>query len=245
MFKEPFGPIIADTVAVASAGRVCGCWTSLASAMPEDKKKVLQALAAKRKADNEAGGKRKPKLPAAATPKKTIPKLGHDKPKFSPASKGKEMSRAAPKGKPVAKKPEKWDSASDTSEEDDVSDASEEDHGDEGSEDEGPKRKVSSAKQSAATPPAKKSKSSGLAVFKEKDGKGKEPAKDMGKGKKKVDDSDEENGVDDDDGGDLSEDPLDEVNPDNILPSRTRRRTSQPVQYDYGSGDEDEDDSDA
>jgi hypothetical protein len=68
--------------------------------------------------------------------------------------------------------------------------------------------------------------------------------KEKERGKKKVDDSDAENGADDDD-SDLSEDPLDEVNPDNILPSRTRRRTAQPVQYEFGSGDEDEDDSDA
>jgi hypothetical protein len=64
-----------------------------------------------------------------------------------------------------------------------------------------------------------------------------------GKGKKTADsdDSGAENVVDDDD-SDLSEDPLDEVNPDNILPSRTRRRTAQPVNYDFSAGDLDEDD---
>lgn len=94
----------------------------------------------------------------------------------------------------------------------------------------------------------KKSKPSGLPVFKEKDrGKGVDAAKDKGKGKKKVEDSDDDNNLDEDDGGDLSEDPLDEVDPSNILPSRTRRHTAQPVQYDFGngSGDDSEDDSDA
>ena len=51
-------------------------------------------------------------------------------------------------------------------------------------------------------------------------------------------------GDDEDDGGDLSDDSLHEVDPSNILPSRTRRRTSQPGNYQYTnvSGDDDDDD---
>uniref|UniRef100_A0A1J3D8D0 Histone chaperone domain-containing protein n=1 Tax=Noccaea caerulescens TaxID=107243 RepID=A0A1J3D8D0_NOCCA len=61
---------------------------------------------------------------------------------------------------------------------------------------------------------------------------------DKGKGKMiEVDESDEDDDSDDEDGGDeydesdLSDDPLAEVDLDNILPSRTRRRSIQPGVY--------------
>jgi hypothetical protein len=98
-----------------------------------------------------------------------------------------------------------------------------------------PKKKRPAAKPAARLPSAKKGKGVAPAA--------KEKADVKGKGKKKADDesgSGAENGADDDD-SELSEDPLEEVNPDNILSSRTRRRTAQPVSYDFGSGDLDED----
>jgi hypothetical protein len=156
---------------------------------------------------------------------------------------------------PVKRKPtEKWDSDSDTSEEDNEGDASagsEDDlDSEEASEEEAdhPHPAKKSGKIAAAKSPAKKFKPSD---FKEKDkGKRVEIGKDnKGKGKRTVEESDDDgdNLDEEDDGGDLSEDPLDEVDPSNILPSRTRRRASQPVQYDFdhGSGDDSEDDSDA
>lgn len=215
------------------------------TAMPEDKRKMLQALAAKRKADTEGGGRKKPKEAAAVgvvTGRKDVKALGGGKGgKGSPVSKGKETAKAKAKAKPAAKKKTaKWDSDSETSEEEDVSGESEgDDVGDEESDEDSdaPKKsaKRPAAKPVAKTPPAKKGKTVAPAA-KEKDVKG--------KGKKTADDDSDsgaENGVEDDD-SDLSEDPLDEVNPDNILPSRTRRRTAQPVSYDFGSGDVDEDD---
>ena len=45
----------------AISATVCG----RVAAMPEDKRKMLQALATKRKADNEGGGRKKPKEAAA------------------------------------------------------------------------------------------------------------------------------------------------------------------------------------
>ncbi|KAG2411424.1 hypothetical protein I3843_03G002800 [Carya illinoinensis] len=83
---------------------------------------------------------------------------------------------------------------------------------------------------------------------------------DKGKGKLMVEeedaDDDEDDQDDDSDSGtdisnsesDLSDDPLAEVDLDNILPSRTRRRTVQPGVYvanDIGNNDDDSDDSDA
>lgn len=214
------------------------------AAMSEDKKKMLQAMAAKRKADNEAGGRKKPKEVAverAVPGRKDVKGLGGGKVQKSsqPISMGKV------KAKPTAKKKveTKWDSASDTSEEEDVSGESEEDEddaGDEDSEDSGAPKK--SAKRPAAKPAIKSSsakKGKAVVPTHSKDSKGKGKMK--GKKKADSDDSDAENGAEDDD-SDLSEDPLDEVNPDNILPSRTRRRTAQPVSYDFGSGDLDEDD---
>jgi len=62
-------------------------------------------------------------------------------------------------------------------------------------------------------------------------------------------DDDSENGSDVSGGeSDLSDDPLAEVDLDNILPSRTRRRTVQPGVYianDLRNNDDDSDDSDA
>ncbi|KAJ9132873.1 hypothetical protein P3X46_033699 [Hevea brasiliensis] len=52
----------------------------------------------------------------------------------------------------------------------------------------------------------------------------------------------------DGDGSELEDDPLAEVDLDNILPSRTRRRAAQPGVYvanDHGNDDDDSDDSDA
>lgn len=83
---------------------------------------------------------------------------------------------------------------------------------------------------------------------------------DKGKGKLMVEEEDthddEDDQDDDSDSGtdisnsesDLSDDPLAEVDLDNILPSRTRRRTVQPGVYvanDFGNNDDDSDDSDA
>lgn len=74
----------------------------------------------------------------------------------------------------------------------------------------------------------------------------------------KDDDSDDEDDEDNDssdagseldgNGSELEDDPLAEVDLDNILPSRTRRRTAQPGVYitgDHGNFDDDSDDSDA
>ncbi|CAK9262349.1 unnamed protein product [Sphagnum jensenii] len=233
--------------------------------MPDDKKKQLQklqALAAKRKADSEGhGGQKKLKAAPAASvipPKKLSLNNGDTKPpRPSAISKGKEKQQSTNlKAKsPVKRKPtEKWDSDSDTSEEDNEGDASagsEDDlDSEEASEEEAdhPHPAKKSGKIAAAKSPAKKFKPSD---FKEKDkGKRVEIGKDnKGKGKRTVEESDDDgdNLDEEDDGGDLSEDPLDEVDPSNILPSRTRRRASQPVQYDFdhGSGDDSEDDSDA
>ncbi|KAF5456965.1 hypothetical protein F2P56_021110 [Juglans regia] len=76
---------------------------------------------------------------------------------------------------------------------------------------------------------------------------------DKGKGKLILEDDDDDD--DEDDGSDisngesdLSDDPLAEVDLDNILPSRTRKRTIQPGVYiasDLGNNDDDSDGSDA
>ncbi|XP_041009069.1 nucleoplasmin-like protein ANO39 [Juglans microcarpa x Juglans regia] len=74
---------------------------------------------------------------------------------------------------------------------------------------------------------------------------------DKGKGKLILedDDEDEDDGSDISNGeSDLSDDPLAEVDLDNILPSRTRKRTIQPGVYiasDLGNNDDDSDGSDA
>ncbi|KAJ7976284.1 transcription initiation factor TFIID subunit 11-like [Quillaja saponaria] len=79
---------------------------------------------------------------------------------------------------------------------------------------------------------------------------------DKGKGKMIMEDQDDESDDSDsnDDGAisdsdsDLSDDPLAEVDLDNILPSRTRRRTVHPGVYianDLGNDNDDSDDSDA
>ncbi|CAN7058207.1 hypothetical protein Bca4012_094011 [Brassica carinata] len=83
----------------------------------------------------------------------------------------------------------------------------------------------------------------------EVDRKGKGISKeDKGKGKMiEVEESDDTDDEDDEDGdeSDLSDDPLAEVDLDNILPSRTRRRSIQPGVYisnDRGGVNEDDDD---
>ncbi|CAN7134316.1 hypothetical protein HID58_030938 [Brassica napus] len=80
---------------------------------------------------------------------------------------------------------------------------------------------------------------------------------DKGKGKmievEESDDSDDDDDEDDEDGeeydeSDLSDDPLTEVDLDNILPSRTRRRSIQPgvfISNDRGGVNEDDDDDDS
>ena len=90
----------------------------------------------------------------------------------------------------------------------------------------------------------------------EADRKGKGIVKDLkGKGKLIAEEEDDEEDDNSDNcsdvsGGesDLSDDPLAEVDLDNILPSRTRRRTVQPGVYianDLANNDDDSDDSDA
>lgn len=210
--------------------------------MPEDKRKMLQALVAKRKAENEAGGRKKPK---EVTAEGVV--VGRKDMKVSGGAKVQKYSPPASKGKAKVKTPakktveKKWDSASDTSEDEDVPGESEEeeeddDGGEEDSED-------SDVPKKSAKKPIAKSAPKSLSAKKGKSVAVAPPENSKGKGKKKTDsdDSDAVNGAEDDD-SDLSEDPLDEVNPDNILPSRTRRRTAQPVNYDFGSGDLDEDD---
>ncbi|KAG2709932.1 hypothetical protein I3843_04G002100 [Carya illinoinensis] len=72
---------------------------------------------------------------------------------------------------------------------------------------------------------------------------------DKGKGKLILEDEDEDDGSDISNGeSDLSDDPLAEVDLDNILPSRTRKRTIQPGVYiasDLGNNDDDGDGGDA
>ncbi|CAG7899855.1 unnamed protein product [Brassica rapa] len=80
---------------------------------------------------------------------------------------------------------------------------------------------------------------------------------DKGKGKmievEESDDSDDDDDEDDEDGeeydeSDLSDDPLTEVDLDNILPSRTRRRSIQPgvfISNDRGGGVNEDDDDDS
>eukprot|EP00262_Sarcandra_glabra_P006973 TRINITY_DN19535_c0_g1_i1.p1 TRINITY_DN19535_c0_g1~~TRINITY_DN19535_c0_g1_i1.p1 ORF type:complete len:175 (+),score=73.35 TRINITY_DN19535_c0_g1_i1:104-628(+) len=69
---------------------------------------------------------------------------------------------------------------------------------------------------------------------------------DKGKGKLKVEEGceDGDGGADDDDDSDLSDDPLAEVDLNNILPSRTRRRVAQPGAYLVNDLDGEDDDSD-
>eukprot|EP00249_Psilotum_nudum_P015875 c25565_g1_i1 orf=487-1197(-) len=72
---------------------------------------------------------------------------------------------------------------------------------------------------------------------------------DKGKGKTAAvetsDDSSNEGVYDEDDASDLSDDPLDEVDLSNILPTRTRGRPNQPTHFNLGDlKDEDDDDDD-
>ncbi|XP_023551083.1 nucleolin-like [Cucurbita pepo subsp. pepo] len=99
-------------------------------------------------------------------------------------------------------------------------------------------------------------KSSGKAAKEDRKGKG-IMKDDKGKGKliEEDDDDDDDDEDSSDDGSefdneesDLSDDPLAEVDLDNILPSRTRRRTVHPGVYfatDLGNEDDDSSDSDA
>nr|DAD30451.1 TPA_asm: hypothetical protein HUJ06_009302 [Nelumbo nucifera] len=77
---------------------------------------------------------------------------------------------------------------------------------------------------------------------------------DKGKGKLEAEDGSDDDDDDDDssDGGDhsnddsdLSDDPLAEVDLDNILPSRTRRRVAEPGAYLVNDLDEDDDSDDS
>ncbi|CAL0322738.1 unnamed protein product [Lupinus luteus] len=88
----------------------------------------------------------------------------------------------------------------------------------------------------------------------EVDRKGKKVIRDI-KGKGKLIEEEEDDSDDDDDSGgdlsgddsDFSDDPLAEVDLNNILPSRTRRRTAHPgvhIAGDRGNADVDDDDSD-
>ncbi|KAF8400035.1 hypothetical protein HHK36_015909 [Tetracentron sinense] len=81
--------------------------------------------------------------------------------------------------------------------------------------------------------------SKGKGILKEDKGKGKLKAGD-GSGE----DSSDGGGQSDDDSS-LSDDPLAEVDLDNILPSRTRRRVAQPGAYLVNDLEDDSDDSDA
>jgi hypothetical protein len=75
------------------------------AAMPEDKHKMLHALAAKWKADNEGGGRKKPKEAVGVVSKgKDMKALGGGKAvqKSLPVGKGKVKAKAM--AKPAAKK---------------------------------------------------------------------------------------------------------------------------------------------
>lgn len=142
----------------------------------------------------------------------------------------------------------------DTEDDDAEEDAeSEEDDSEESSDEEGEEERITSTSSSLQA--ASKGKGIDKGKGKEKevvDIKGKGiMVVDKGKGKAKVEDdatagSDGEH--DEDDAGYLSEDPLDEVDLNNILPTRTRRHSSS-THYDFvdmgDDGDDDDDDSDA
>jgi len=218
--------------------------------MSEDRKKMLEALVAKRKAEAESGEKNKrhkaPSLPAAKPAKKPVnkpaEKLG-SKAKPGPTSvKSKHKEVVKPKRSTKLDRYETDEDEEEEEEEDFTSESGEEDElSDEDSEGD---RKAKSVKK-----PSFESKGKSLAKGslngKGKDDKGKGIMKDKGKNAlKTVDSSSEDGGSDDDDGGDLSDDPLNEVDPSNILPSRTRRRASQPGAYQFTNVNDDDDDDD-
>ncbi|KAL1216166.1 hypothetical protein V5N11_033790 [Cardamine amara subsp. amara] len=91
----------------------------------------------------------------------------------------------------------------------------------------------------------------GKGISREDKGKGKLIEVDESDDEDDSDDDDDDEGFDEDDESDFSDDPLAEVDLDNILPSRTRRRSIQPGVYisneitNRGEDDDSSDDSDA
>lgn len=227
--------------------------------MPEDRKKILEALAAKRKAEAESGEKKKrqkvplnPAKPASKPVSKPAGGIGSKGKAISApisATKTKTKSKHKEEVKPKrVSKMDRYETDEDeeSEEEDDFDSESDDDElSDEDSEDDIKSKAVKKLPpQSKGKTPVKGISSSN---GKGRDEKGKGIMKDKGKAKAKLEESSSDaEGDSDDDGGDLSDDPLQEVDPSNILPSKTRRRASQPGNYQFAniSGDDDDDDDD-
>lgn len=213
-----------------------------------DRRKVLEALVAKRKAEAESGEKHKRKSISSMTFPTKKPAIG-DKRKVSPLKKkGKLKEKEKPKPKPKrVSKMDKYetDEEEETEEEEEEEEDTTSDSGDddEDSEDEETYKKKKPVKkpvlQSKGRAPVK-GLGSGQNI-KVKDEKEKGFLKGKEKPKSKAAKSSDE-----DDEGDLSDESLHGVDPNNIIRDRSRRRTLQPTiyQYDVSSDDESDDDSD-
>lgn len=223
--------------------------------MPEDRKKILEALAAKRKAEAESGEKNKrqkvpshPGKPASKPVSKPSGGIGSKGKAISPSTKTKIKSKHKEEVKPKrVSKMDMYETDDEESEDEEnsISESDDDELSDEDSEDDVKSKSVKKL------PPQSKGKAPVKVVSslngKGRDEKGKGIMKDKGKAKAKLEESSSDaEGDSEDDGGDLSDDPLQEVDPSNILPSKTRRRASQPANYQFAniSGDDDEDDDD-
>lgn len=213
-----------------------------------DRRKLLEALVAKRKAEAESGEKHKRKSISSISFPTKRPAIG-DKRKASPLKKkGKLKEKEKPKPKPKrVSKMDKYETdeeeESEEEEEEEEDTTSESDDDDEGSENEETYQKKKHVKK-----PLLKSKErapvKGLGSgqnIKGKDEKEKGFLKGKGKPKSKTLKSSDE-----DDEGDLSDESLHGVDPNNIIPDRSRKRTLQPTiyQYDVSSDEDSDDDSD-
>eukprot|EP00250_Pteridium_aquilinum_P001621 c11811_g1_i1 orf=123-752(+) len=209
--------------------------------MAEERKKMLEALVAKRKAEAEGGGRSAKNLKNAsllskpASAKKSSPIVHKPKPS-SPHLKQQKQQHHKKESPPKKKKRvEKYDS--------DDEDGSDEDSD---SEDEPVKKKVPSSKLGSSGKPLPvksapfkgKQDVKGKAVV-----KGKESVKGKRKNEDSSDDEDRVSGDEDEEAGepDSGDEGLDTTN---ILPGRTRRRGGQPVHYDFTNMSGDDDDSD-
>lgn len=217
--------------------------------MADDRRKTLEALVAKRKAESESGVRHsKPNLGSSLHSKPAAKKSSSpfDKAKFKPkpSSLSPLLKKKTKTESPVKKKKrvEKYESEDD---EDGVDSQGEEDDSD--SEVETVKKKpASKGGSSVKTAAVKPSKPFGM---KGKEGaKGKAMAKEKApvKGKRKSEDSSDEGASDEDEEEAGEADSGDEgLDLSNVLPGRTRRRSSQPAHYDLADGsDDDDDDSD-
>ncbi|KAH9289619.1 hypothetical protein KI387_033736, partial [Taxus chinensis] len=228
----------------------CGACVAWPAPAMSDRRKMLEALVAKRKAEAESGEKyRRNRISSISLPTKK-PGIG-EKANSTPLKKnGKRKEKEKSKPKPKPKRVSKMDRyETDDEEESEEEEEEEEDttsESDEDSEEEIYQKKKRAKKLVHQSRGRASINKLGLGqTIKGKDEKGKGFLKDMGKLKTKALNSSDE-GEDDDDEGDLSDESLHGVNPDNIIPDRSRRRALQPAiyQYDISSDDENDDDSD-